>query len=259
MAAETGLPAASIDRSRARRRMFCGRLKVLAALAAIAAATGAAAAPTASAQKAPVVKSTQKLALLVQPHKVFPTPRRRSPAGTVGVRRPITGTQTALPVLRRTMRGGTRWLRVMVPGRPNGRKGWIARRATVPATTSWHVVVRTSSRLVRVYLRGSLVQTFAAIVGKPSTPTPHGRFFVEESVLMPPGSAGGPYAFALSARSNVLQEFGGGPGQIAMHGVENLGGSPGTAISHGCIRLANHQIRWLAARLEPGAPVTVKP
>ena len=48
---------------------------------------------------------------------------------------------------------------------------------------------------------------------------------------MLPGAAGGPFALALSARSDVLKQFGGGPGQIAMHGVANLGGTPGTAVS----------------------------
>ena len=47
---------------------------------------------------------------------------------------------------------------------------------------------------------------------------------------MLPGSAGAPFALALSARSNVLQEFEGGPGQIAIHGVANLGGTPGMGI-----------------------------
>jgi len=91
-----------------------------------------------------------------------------------------------------------------------------------------------------------------AVVGAPSTPTPQGRFFVEESVRMPAGTPGGPFALALSARSNVLQEFEGGPGQIALHGLANLGGRPGTAASHGCVRLANSNIRWMAGRIPPG-------
>ena len=158
--------------------------------------------------------------------------------------------QTTLPVTgRATTKDGIRWLRVMVPGRPNGRRGWIVRSRTVLTTTSWHLVVRTSSRRLLVYRRGRLVRTFSAIVGRSSTPTPHGRFFVEESVRMLSGAAGGPYAFALSARSTVLQEFAGGPGQIAIHGVANLGGTPGTAVSHGCVRLANRQISWLVARM----------
>jgi lipoprotein-anchoring transpeptidase ErfK/SrfK len=101
------------------------------------------------------------------------------------------------------------------------------------------------------------VRAFQAVVGKPSTPTPTGRFFVEETVQMQAGEAGGPFALALSARSNVLQEFEGGPGQIAIHGRDNLGGTLGTAASHGCIRLATASIDWLAGRMGPGTPVTI--
>jgi lipoprotein-anchoring transpeptidase ErfK/SrfK len=136
-------------------------------------------------------------------------------------------------------------------------RGWIVKRGTVLTRTSWHLVVRTSSRRVLVYRHGRRVRSFAAIVGKPSTPTPHGRFFVEESVRMPRGSPGAPFALALSARSNVLQEFEGGPGQIAIHGKANLGGRLGTAISHGCVRLANRRVRWLAAHIAPGVPVAI--
>jgi lipoprotein-anchoring transpeptidase ErfK/SrfK len=201
----------------------------------------------------------QELAVLFKSHKVVSALHsRRSRRSTVRASRPITGGQTVLPVVgHATTKSGARWLRVMLPGRPNGRKGWIAQRGTVLTRTSWRLVVRTSSRRVLVYRRGRLVRSFLAVVGKPSTPTPHGRFFVEESVRMLPGSAGAPFALALSARSNVLQEFDGGPGQIAMHGVANLGGTPGTAVSHGCVRLANRNIRWLAARIAPGVPLTI--
>jgi lipoprotein-anchoring transpeptidase ErfK/SrfK len=237
-------------------------MKVVMGLVVVAAATaGGAAAPSASGREPPVVKQKQELAMLLKSHKVFSAlPGRESSVSKVRASRPITGSQTVLPVIgRTTTRDGVRWLRVRVPGRPNGMKGWIAKRWTVLTKTSWHVVVKTSNRRVLVYRRGRLVRSFAAVVGKPSTPTPHGQFFVEESVRMLPGSAGAPYALALSARSNVLQEFEGGPGQIAIHGVANLGGTPGTAISHGCVRLANRNIRWLAARIAPGVPVAITP
>ena len=217
------------------------------------AATGSAAA------QASVVRPTQELAMLLTSHTVLSAPHARaSRVTTVRASRPITGGQTVLPVIgHSTTTRGAHWLKVRLPGRPNGRKGWIARRGTAVTTTGWQVVVRTSSRRVLVYGRGRLVRSFAAVVGKPSTPTPHGEFFVEESVRMLPGSPGAPFALALSARSNVLQEFEGGPGQIAIHGVGNLGGTPGTAISHGCVRLADRSIRWLAARLAPGATVAI--
>jgi lipoprotein-anchoring transpeptidase ErfK/SrfK len=74
---------------------------------------------------------------------------------------------------------------------------------------------------------------------------------------MAPGQAGGPFALALSARSNVLREFEGGPGQIALHGRNNLGGTLGTAASDGCVRLSTASIDWLAARIGPGTPTTI--
>lgn len=226
---------------------------------AVAAATAAVAAPAAAVGAPTTVRPTQELAVLLKPHEVRTTPEVRSArATTLPAHAPITGAQTVLPVVgHATASNGVRWLRVMLPGRPNGSKGWIAQQGTRKATTSWRIAIRTTTRKARVYRRGRLVRTFSIVVGKPSTPTPHGRFFVEESIAMPAGSAGAPYALATSARSNVLQEFEGGPGQIAMHGVENLGGVPGTAVSHGCMRLANTNIRWLAARISPGVPVTI--
>ena len=95
------------------------------------------------------------------------------------------------------------------------------------------------------------------MVGAPATPTPRGRFFVEEALRLSSTASGGPYALATSARSNVLQEFEGGPGQIALHGMNHLVGAPGTAASHGCLRLSTAAITWLAERIGRGVPVTV--
>jgi lipoprotein-anchoring transpeptidase ErfK/SrfK len=118
-------------------------------------------------------------------------------------------------------------------------------------------VVEISTRRVIVYRDGRSVRIAKAVVGKPSTPTPLGEFFVEESILLRSTDPGAPFALALSARSKVLQEFDGGPGQIALHGLDNVGGIPGTAVSHGCIRLADAVIRWLVARIGAGVPVTI--
>ena len=98
------------------------------------------------------------------------------------------------------------------------------------------------------------MRRFSAVVGNPSTPTPRGRFFIEEALALAPGAHGGPYALATSARSNVLQEFEGGPGQIALHGTDGLSGALGTAVSHGCIRLStgsDHVARQAHRRRRP--------
>lgn len=232
---------------------------VLSAVVAGVVAAGVAATPAAGAGGPPPVKPRQDLVSLLEPHRALAKPDSGSRrVARVPATRPITGVQTVLPVLRRASRRGRRWLQVRLPGRPNGSKGWIARRATVMSDTGWHIVVLTARRRVVVHRDGRRVRSFSAIVGAPSTPTPHGPFFVEESVAMVPGSAGTPFALALSARSNVLQEFAGGPGQTAIHGLGNVGGTLGTAVSHGCIRLGDRSIRWLAARIGPGVPVTIR-
>lgn len=171
---------------------------------------------------------------------------------------PLTGARRILPVIG-TARdaSGTSWLRVLLGGRPNGRSGWIKARLTAPATTGWAVRVDLSARRVIVHRDGRRARTFGAVVGASATPTPTGRFFVEEVVLLDPREPGAPYALALSARSEVLQEFAGGPGQIAFHGTRNVGGLLGTAVSHGCVRLSTTAVRWMARYIGPGTPVTV--
>jgi lipoprotein-anchoring transpeptidase ErfK/SrfK len=206
------------------------------------------------------VQATQELVVLLHAHGVHQTPSSGSPLLTVlGARRPITGEQTTVPVIARSIAaGGSRWLQVMLPGRPNGSTGWITQQNTRGLVTAWAIVVDLAARRVDVYNDAHRRRSFQAVVGKPSTPTPTGQFFVEETLRMSAGEAGGPFALALSARSNVLQEFEGGPGQIAIHGRDNLGGTLGTAASHGCVRLATASIDWLAARIGPGTPVTIE-
>ena len=208
-----------------------------------------------------VVRPSQELAVLLGPQEALSRPdQHATPVELIQARRPMTEQPTVLPVIgHRTGADGRSWLHVMLPGRPNGRMGWIRERMTAQAVTDWHIVVHTSRPRVVVYRNGRQVRVFMAIVGKPSTPTPQGEFFVEEAVRLAPGDAGAPYALALSARSNVFQEFAGGPGQVALHGVANIGGVLGTAVSHGCVRLSTAAISWLGARIGTGTPVTITP
>lgn len=226
--------------------------------ASLTAPTTAGAAPPAASSPAGV-PAIQQLAVLDYGHLAYPYPRTSStPKASLLAYRPITGQPTTLPVLGQTTgRGGQRWLKVMLPGRPNSATGWIKRAGTRARSTRWAIHVGLATRRVFVFHSGRLIRTFSAVVGKPSTPTPTGSFFVEETVIMPSSEPGGPYALALSARSNVLQQFDGGPGQIGIHGRDGLGGTLGQGESHGCMRLATPDIDWLAVRIPPGTRVTI--
>jgi lipoprotein-anchoring transpeptidase ErfK/SrfK len=177
---------------------------------------------------------------------------------SVASRRPLTRARTVLPILSRAnSRKRGSWLRVRLPGRPNSHKGWISTNRTRLTSTSWRVLVDLSTRRLTAFRGDRARRHFRAIVGKPSTPTPRGSFFIEEALALSPYETGGPFALATSARSNVFQEFEGGPGQIGIHGTNNLTGALGTAASHGCIRLGTRAITWLARRIGAGTPLTI--
>jgi lipoprotein-anchoring transpeptidase ErfK/SrfK len=212
----------------------------------------------------PRIAPHQEIVALLVTHSVRDRPMLDGKlVAFVGAERPITGERTVLPVLaQRIDNRGRSWLRVLLPGRvlggkPPPRDGWISASSTLRSTTAWHIVVDVSTRRVVVYRDARRLRSYRAIVGERSTPTPLGEYFVEENVQLPTGQPGAPFALATSARSNVLQEFDGGPGQVALHGLDNIGGQLGTAVSHGCIRLADSAVAWLAARITPGVPLTI--
>lgn len=220
---------------------------------------------TGTAAPAPPVPAAVELVVLsaTQAARTLPEPS----AGIVTLlqaARPITGQPTTIPVLARlTDRLGRTWLQVRLPGRTLGHRlppssAWITAARTRPAAATWHLVVSRATRRLTVYHDGRAVRRMPVIVGAPATPTPAGEFFVEENVRLPADRVGAPYALATSARSRVLQEFDGGPGQIALHGRGHVGGTLGTAASHGCIRLDTYSITWLAARIGAGVPITIR-
>ena len=254
----------------------------LVAVAVLASATPAVAATSSAISPAPALAATTSAArvgaetpadppsrtadptvVLLTPVAVRTAPERDAPrVTTIAARRPITGVRTVLPVVRRTTDAtGRRWLRVRLPGRVLGSpapppQGWILEQGTRSGVHPWRIVVDVEARRVTVFRDRVRLRSFRAVVGTAETPTPRGRFFVEENVRIPSDRTGGPFALATSARSSVLQEFDGGPGQIALHGRDGIGGRLGTAVSHGCVRLADREIAWIADRVAPGALIT---
>jgi lipoprotein-anchoring transpeptidase ErfK/SrfK len=214
---------------------------------------------TSSAAAAPRVAPSQPLVALLRDHVARAAPSAHgSRIEAVAARRPLTRARTVLPVLgqRSSAKAGS-WLRVRLPGRPNGHTGWISANRTRQASTPWRLRIKLSTRRLTVYRGGHVRRQFRVVIGKSSTPTPRGAFFIEEALALSSYEAGGPFALATSARSNVFQEFEGGPGQIGIHGTNNLSGAPGSAASHGCIRLRTKAITWLARRIGAGVPLIV--
>ena len=147
------------------------------------------------------------------------------------------------------------WLQVHLAQRPNGSTGWVKADAVTLHSLVYSLQASTEHNTLSLYKNGVLVKTYPAATGTGGTPTPHGSFYITE-LLQPTNGGYGPFAFGLSAFSDVLSSFGGGPGQIGLHGTDDAA-SIGHAASHGCIRLANPDITELAGLLPLGTPITI--
>jgi len=148
------------------------------------------------------------------------------------------------------------WVQVQLAQRPNGSTGWVERASVELSADPYAIVVTTSTNTLDLYRSGKVVDSYPVATGTGGTPTPTGHFALTE--LLAPTNAGyGPYAYGLSAFSDVLNSFGGGPGQIGLHGTDDAS-SIGTAASHGCIRMHNADISALAKLLPLGTPVQVR-
>jgi L,D-transpeptidase catalytic domain len=168
--------------------------------------------------------------------------------------------QTLL-VLGSAWRGDRQWLKVRLPVRPNGVAGWILRDKALLGRTPYWLELRLRSRRLTVYHDGERVRSVRAVVGAPGTPTPRGLAAIYERNRQPDRTGFlGPWALSLTALSDVLESYGGGPGRIAIHGRggASLRDPLGSARSHGCVRVSNGAVEWLAAHVLPGTPVDVR-
>jgi lipoprotein-anchoring transpeptidase ErfK/SrfK len=239
-------------------------------IAAGALATSSLAAPAAPAAPRslaapPVGGPTAKSAWTATP--TYPTAARSAPRrdarriARVTTRAAWDGGRVGLLVLgARHDKSGRLWVRVQLPERPNGRAGWIDSDYTKLSRTPWRIAIDRGRRRAVVFRAGRPVRSWRVVVGKPSTPTPRGLFAVYERVRQPAGSELGPWALQLTAHSNTLMNYGGGPGRVALHGRSGplLSDPLGSARSHGCIRMQNRIVSWLAARVRPGTPVEIR-
>jgi hypothetical protein len=158
---------------------------------------------------------------------------------------------------RRVDRTGHTWIRLRVPGRPNGRVGWVLRQALGTLhVTHWRVRINLELRRLTAYEDGRRRFVAPVGVGKPSTPTPTGHFWIRELFkIQNPASPYYPWAIGTSAYS-VLSDWPGG-GIVGIHGPfgepSQIPGDP----SHGCVRMLPADLDRLAPLLTLGTPVDI--
>ncbi len=149
------------------------------------------------------------------------------------------------------------WYRVQLAVVPNGTVGWVRAWAVRTYRVRSRIVVDLSERSLRLYRSGTLALQTPVAVGASATPTPRGRYFVNERYELPDARGPfGPAALGISAHSNVLEHVWVQDGPIGIHGT-NEPWSIGRAASHGCIRVANSVMRRLFRLAPAGTPIIV--
>lgn len=162
------------------------------------------------------------------------------------------------PVLRRFAdRDGHTWLRIRIPMRPNGRTGWVRDSALGPLyIVPTRLVVDRGRLRATLYLSGRRIWRSPIGVGKASTPTPAGQFWIREKFRVAhPGGPYGPRAFGTGDYSRLSDWPGGGV--IGIHGTNEPYLIPGRP-SHGCVRVPNHAISRLYRLMPIGTPMQVR-
>lgn len=156
--------------------------------------------------------------------------------------------------VKKGKRGKPAWYKITVPGRPNGRTGWVAARHVSIRPMPWQVVVHRDSRVIQLWKKDKLVTTSKVAVGAPGMETPTGLYYVTVRFRPVRQTFLGTFAFEMSAYSK-LSEWPGG-GVVGLHGTT----SPrllGQAVSHGCIRISNETANFLRDRIPLGTPIRV--
>jgi hypothetical protein len=150
-------------------------------------------------------------------------------------------------------RGGSWRFRLTAPKSAGGGPGGAATTGRmnvhgrnphgVPATADHYLVQRISEMKLYYYQRGQLRRVFPVVFGKPSTPTPLGRYRVY-SKTYGPGPAFGPRALWYHRGYGI-------------HGTnqEHLLEHESRYYSAGCTRNYNVNILWLWDRVPVGTPV----
>ncbi len=150
------------------------------------------------------------------------------------------------------------WVEVQLPERPNEATAWVRATDVRTRTVRQRIVVNLARHTVTLLSNGVPVLSTPSVIGSPQAPTPTGRFYVTSIIHL--DNPNGPYgagALGLAAFSNVYETFGGGPGQVAIHGT-NQPQLVGQSVSHGCVRVPNEAWATIAGRIPTGTPVVIE-
>jgi lipoprotein-anchoring transpeptidase ErfK/SrfK len=147
--------------------------------------------------------------------------------------------------------------RVSLPYSGSSASGWVSLDGLDLDATDVAVQIDVPEHLITV-TRGNRVLLRAPVAtGRPTSPTPTGRYFVTDLVPMDPTGALGAFAFGLSGIQTFLPDWWVGGDQLAIHGT-NDPASVGSPVSSGCLRVSDPVLERLRSLLRLGTPVVIR-
>ncbi len=144
--------------------------------------------------------------------------------------------------------------------RPNQASGWVRADRVRLSATRVRFEVHVRSRSLEIWRGTRRLAAFPAGVGRAATPTPVGRFAIEDPFVTLPEWRGvyGRFTLTLTAHSPALRSFMGGNGLVAIHGTgAGRGWRVGTASSNGCVVLGERALAVAARFAKAGTPVLI--
>jgi lipoprotein-anchoring transpeptidase ErfK/SrfK len=138
--------------------------------------------------------------------------------------------------------------------------------STAAATSTREIVLNLSSRTISLRDNGVVLGRWPVAIGDPSTPTPPGRFTVQDKVVNPQyqSTSSGRINAKVGPNSPLGDRWIGfhsnGRNQYGIHGTPDAWAWAVTsraAVTHGCVRMLRSHVHQLFDQVELGTPVTV--
>ncbi len=184
---------------------------------------------------------------------IYEAPKAPTPVTTL-----TNPTWEGVPLLFGVIKQEGSRFQVRLPTRPNGSTGWVKASDVRIRKVPNRIVVDRSEHKLMAFKGDEMLLEMPAGVGTPATPTPVGEFYVDISIPFANTSgAYGAHMLSIAGFSEVHMSFGGGIGQLAIHGT-NSRASVGVNSSNGCIRLFNESILRLKDLAPTGTPVSIQ-
>jgi len=184
-----------------------------------------------------------------------------SPSPGAAPTQTVPGSWYGYPSILPIVASQTGWLEVRLAQRPNESTAWIPAADATVSVDHFAIVVDLATTHLSVYKHGREIEDFPAGIGKSTSPTPPGTFFV--AMTVPPPSPGyGPLVLVTSAHSDAITDWeNSGDAIIAIHGPITAGadaliGTTGAAVSNGCVRLHDADLAQLSG-IPAGTPVDI--